>query len=473
MQSLRTRLTFSFAILVATVLVVAVGTLTAFSVGLRKQEMSAEIASAAHAARSIVEAAGVGVSDGALRDEIERRVRRPGLLVIGVRRGGFPPLWSSDRHAHASRPTPSPFGFQPAHDGAFRAPDWRMPLLLLLEPPPQIVPLRDDVIIIAVDHTSTLRALRTYLEGVSVVVGLVVIAAWFVAGWVTRQAIEPLLAVTARLDRFARGDFSPQALSTSDRSEIGDLIEAYNGAATQVAKAFAERAAVEEHMRRFVADAGHELRTPLSVIVASFEVLRKGGIDDEAMRGRVFANLESETKRMNALVERLVALARLERPQRPVPEAVDVVSLIREVTGAVRAARGGDVVIDAPSAAVAYIDHADACDALGNLIDNALKYGAEGPVAIAVETNADTVVVTVRDHGPGIPPGDRPHVFERFYRGWVGRTQGGSGLGLAIAKSAADRAGGALALRCGEPGQTCFALALPRPPGDGAPSAHA
>lgn len=466
MRSLRSRLTLSYTILVATVLIVAVGTLTVFAVGFLKRAAADEIASAEQSARAIVASASPALSDVDLLKEIDQRVRRPGIVILpGPRRGGFDPF----------APPPPAFGpptFRPPAL-TFGVPDWGMHVISLLEPRPALVPLRHDMLLIALDHAGTWRALRGYFEAVFVAVTLVVLAAWLVARWITKQAIAPLLEVTDRLRHFASGDFTPQTLTFSGRSEIGDIIQAYNGAAAQVADAFAEREAVEKHMRRFVADASHELRTPLSVIAASHEVLRSGEVDDPLMRKRIFSNLKKETNRMKTLVDRLVALARLERPERPAPEALDVVALIHEVTNAVRVVRGGNVTVEAPETAVAYVDQTDACDALGNLIENALKYGAEGPVTVGVETSGTEITVTVCDLGPGIPPGDRPHLFERFYRGWVGRTYGGSGLGLAIAKRAAERAGGMLVLRCGEPGKTCFALTLPRPAAGAIPVTHA
>ena len=465
MRSLRSRLTLSYTILVAAVLIVAVGTLTVFVAGFVKHAAADEIASAEQSARAIVAGASPALSDDALRREILQHARRPGIVVLfAPRRIGFAPFPPPRFFGPgALRPPALPFG----------VPDWDMRVLSLLEPRPALVPLRSDMLVIAIDHVAAWRAARVYLEAVSVAVLLVVLAAWLVARWITKQAIAPLLDVTGRLRQFASGDFTPQTLAFSGRSEIGDVIQAYNGAAAQVAAAFAEREAVEKHMRRFVADASHELRTPLSVIAASHEVLRGSAVDDPLLRERVFANLKKETNRMKALVDRLVALARLERPERPAPEALDVVALIHEVTNAVRVARGGNVTVEAPESALAYVDHTDACDALGNLIENALKYGAEGPVRVGVEATSAEITVTVSDRGPGIPPGDRPHLFERFYRGWIGRSYGGSGLGLAIAKRAAERAGGVLELRCGDPGKTCFALTLPRPAPGAAPAPYA
>lgn len=455
MRSLRSRLTLSYTILVAAVLIVAVGTLTVYAVGFIKRAAADDIASAEQSVRAVIAGASPALSDDALRKELLQRARRPGIVVFSApRRGGFAPFAPPPALGPgAPRPPAPPVG----------VPGWDMRMLSLLEPPPALVPFRHDLLIIAIDHAGTWWALRVYLEAVFVAVLLVVLAAWLIARWITKQAIAPLLDVTGRLRQFASGDFTPQTLNFSGRSEIGDVIQAYNGAAAQVAAAFAEREAVEKHMRRFVADASHELRTPLSVIAASHEVLRNGGVDDPLVRERVFGNLEKETNRMKTLVDRLVALARLEHPERPAPEALDIVALIHDLTTAVRVASGGSVIVEAPESALAFVDHTDACDALGNLIENALKYGAEGPVTVGVEAGSEEITVTVSDRGPGIPPGDRPHLFERFYRGWIGRTYGGSGLGLAIAKRAAERAGGVLELRCGEPGKTCFALILPRP----------
>jgi len=377
-----------------------------------------------------------------IEDEMVRRVSRPGLLVI--------PL-----------PPPPPQLLLDALPPR-NAPRWRLDIRSLIEPPPERIQVRDRVVMIGADPRVMIWAIAAYLRMLAFAVAIVIAMAWFVAVWMTRQAITPLLDVTARLRQFADGNFAPAPLHTSDHAEIGALIAAYNGAAAQVEAAFVERASVEEHMRRFVADAGHELRTPLSAISGAHDILRRGGLDDASMRERIFRNLRTETQRMNALIERLITLARLERPEHSEPEVLDIVELASDTIAAIRAARGGEITLKCDERAFAFADPGDAYDALGNLIDNAVKYGAGSPVLVEITLIPGAVVVCVGDRGPGIPPGDRPYIFERFYRGWIGRSDGGSGLGLSIAQRAIERAGGTLELRCGEPTQTVFALTLPR-----------
>ena len=442
MRSLRTRLTLSYAILVATILALVVGTLTVVVFDIFKRPLIGEIAAAAQTARAIVSMASPGQSALEIEDEIVRRVSRKGLLVVPL--PPPPPQLLLD-----ALPPPN-------------STRWHLDIRSLIAPPPERIQVRDRVVMIGADERLMMGAIAAYLRMLALAVAMVIAVAWFVAVWMTRQAITPLLDVTARLRQFADGNFTPAPLHTSDHAEIGALIAAYNGAAAQVEAAFVERASVEEHMRRFVADAGHELRTPLSAISGAHDILRKGGLDDASMRERIFRNLGTETQRMNALIERLITLARLERPEHSEPEVLDIVELASDTIAAVRAARGGDITLKCDESAFAFADPGDVYDALGNLIDNAVKYGAGSPVLVEITLTSGAVVVCVSDRGPGIPPGDRPYIFARFYRGWIGRSDAGSGLGLSIAQRAIERAGGTLELRCGEPARTVFAFTLPR-----------
>ena len=274
---------------------------------------------------------------------------------------------------------------------------------------------------------------REFLAILVAVLLLALVAAWLIARWIAAQAVAPLIAVTAELRRFAGGDFTPNAIPLRGMSDVGQLIEAYNGAARQVAAAFDERERGEGRMRRFLADAGHELRTPLSIVTAYIEVLRKGGADDADVRAKAFGTLATETTRMRHLVDRLVALARLEQPETTQPAVVDA----------------GVLATDAVAAIVAA------------LVDNAVKYGAGSRVRVVVEHARNAVAVRVIDGGPGIAPADRERIFERFYRGAAQAEAEGSGLGLAIAARAATRAGGELSLERSAPGETVFVLRLP------------
>jgi two-component system OmpR family sensor kinase len=302
---------------------------------------------------------------------------------------------------------------------------------------------------------------REFATILGVVLLLAVVASWLIARWIAGAAVAPLIAVTAELRRFAAGDFTPKTVPLRGMSDVGQLIEAYNGAGAQVAAAFDERELAEERMRRFLADAGHELRTPLSIVTAYIEVLRKGGTDDTNVRAKAFATLATETTRMRRLVDRLVALARLEQPETTQPEVVDVGALARDAVASIVAARGGDVSCEAESGTFVLADPADLHEAIANLVDNAVKYGAASRVRVVVEHARNAVAVRVIDGGPGIAPGEHERIFERFYRGAAQAGAEGSGLGLAIATRAAKRAGGELSLERSLPGDTVFSLRLP------------
>jgi two-component system OmpR family sensor kinase len=214
-------------------------------------------------------------------------------------------------------------------------------------------------------------------------------------------------------------------------------------------------------MRRFVADAGHELRTPLTAVSGFVDVLERGGPDPTAMHARVLPTMKKEAKRMQALVERLIALSRLEGLDQVAPSEVDLGQLVSEAIVELRAVRAGRVALTDVTEVPVYVDATGIYEALLNLIENALKYGEGSDVHVAVAREGDEAVVRVQDGGPGIEEGDRGRIFERFYRGNNRLSIEGSGLGLAIAARAAERAGGSVLLESAEPGRTVFALRLP------------
>ncbi len=314
------------------------------------------------------------------------------------------------------------------------------------------MPVKGSVLLILPESDRVDAAIRAYLAlvGASIVISLVL--SLLAARWSAAQAVSPLLAVTSELERFAAGDFRERELQTRDRGEIGALTVAFNAAARQVAQSFAERARVEDEMRRFVADASHELRTPLTVVTGFVDVLRRGGYADESVRDNAFRRIATETKRMRQLVERLIVLARIERLPSVAPEIVNIGEIAREAIAA-RAVDGTQVPLTiAGDASYVRADPADLHEAIGNLVENALKYGAHPHVDIARENGA--AVVRVRDTGPGIAADDAGKIFERFYPQRGHREIPGSGLGLTIAAGAAKRAGGTLVLEDASAGHT-------------------
>ncbi|HTI35011.1 MAG TPA: HAMP domain-containing sensor histidine kinase [Miltoncostaea sp.] len=191
--------------------------------------------------------------------------------------------------------------------------------------------------------------------------------------------------------------------------------------------------------RRFTADASHELRTPLTVLKAELEVGRMEGGDAEELRA-VLRSAEEEVDRLSRLADDLLVLARADAGGlvlRRGDVAVDEVLA--------RAARGRDGVAVAPSGLRVTGDDLRLEQAVGNLIDNALRHGAP-PVEVGARREDGVVRIVVRDHGAGIPPDFLPRATERFSRP-DGARSGGSGLGLAIVAAVARAHGGQVRLR--------------------------
>jgi two-component system OmpR family sensor kinase len=326
---------------------------------------------------------------------------------------------------------------------------------------PRRIEVAGASVIVAPDLRSVEAALNESALALFLASLLAVVLSWLCARWLAAHALAPMIAVTEQLERFSSGDFKTRPIETNERAELGRLIGAYNGAVAQVDRALGERVETEQRLRRFLADAGHELRTPITVIGGYVEILRKGGFDDAVIRETALATLTGEVRRSRELVERLMRLVTLERPELSATTAVDVETLAREAIANVTRARGGDVTLACAAPAAVTADPAELQEAIGNLVDNALKYGGGTPVAVTVEPQGSDVFVRVRDGGPGIAPADRERIFERFFRAAEVRDVEGSGLGLAICERAVARCGGTVLLEDPAPGSTTFRLTLP------------
>ncbi len=288
------------------------------------------------------------------------------------------------------------------------------------------------------------------------------ILAAMVGRYITERAIRPLLEVTEALQRFAARDFAPRPIAVDGQSDFAVLAHAYNAAAAQVAAAFAERDAAEAQMRQFIADAGHELRTPLTIVLGYIDLLRRRAGTGDERTNFIYASVASEGRRMRTLIDNLVLLAKLEGDDARPVEPFAVGWLVDEIVK-VRRELHPQVQIDVDLRVVGTViaDAGEIHEALANVVDNAIKYAPGSPIAIAIDSpRAGTIVISVSDRGPGIPPADRASIFERFFRGATRGEVEGSGLGLAIAKRALERAGGSLVLDPAYADGTRFVLTL-------------
>jgi signal transduction histidine kinase len=220
-------------------------------------------------------------------------------------------------------------------------------------------------------------------------------------------------------------------------------------------------AAARARQRSFVADAAHELRSPLTSIRTQLEVAERLGEG-----GSLPADLLLDVDRLTRLVEDLLLLARVDADTRGPArrERFEVAALLAEVAAGQTGARVPLTV--RPAAALELVgDRDELRRAVKNLVDNAVRH-ATSAVELAVLTEADEIRLVVRDDGPGLTPDERERVFERFTRldGARGRSQGGTGLGLPIARELVTRAGGTLTFTDAPPPWSLQAVVtLPRP----------
>jgi two-component system phosphate regulon sensor histidine kinase PhoR len=200
--------------------------------------------------------------------------------------------------------------------------------------------------------------------------------------------------------------------------------------------------------REFVANASHELKTPLTSIHGYAETLLSGGLEDEANRARFVETIRTQAERLEALVEDLLELADLERPDAALDiKDWDLAQIVREMTATfeeLAERRGLQIECDVRPGIRARVDRAKIDLALRNLLDNAIKYTDGGTVTVRIERTAAAIRVSVADSGRGIAPEHIPRLFERFYRVDRGRSRavGGTGLGLSIVKHAIALHGG-------------------------------
>lgn len=297
---------------------------------------------------------------------------------------------------------------------------------------------------------------------VAFVVG--VVPAILVGGWIAGRALEPVDRMITEVREITDGRTLHRRLAVPmARDELGRLAETLNQMMTRLERSFAA-------LRRFTADASHELKTPLTVVRAGVErAITRPGVPPETL-----APLEEtlqEVNRMTKLLDSLLTLARADEGRADLHrEPVDLREIIEEAgeTGELLAEHAGvGIEIRLPSdPVVVAVDRSRMRQLALNLIENAVKYTPRGgQVSVELGSVDGRVTFTVADTGIGIAPGDLPHVFDRFWRADSARTRtserAGTGLGLAICKWIAEAHGGTIDVQS-RPGRgTTFTVGLP------------
>jgi signal transduction histidine kinase len=316
-------------------------------------------------------------------------------------------------------------------------------------------------IIVRNNDATLVATVQSYLFALLIALVIAIIFGFLIARALTHQALRPLDDVTAALQRFAAGDLTPQRIASDEHHELGSLTVAYNGAIDQMKRAFDARDRANASMRQFIADAGHQLRTPLTVVQGFIAILRRGGFESSRDREHILDTMNDQSRIMGSLIDKLILLERWENPEAAPPGApIDVGTLVADLIAPIADANPQrQFAISTQAGILAAIDPTELSYVVTNLTDNAVKYGV-GEIAVRVHAQDSSAVIEVTDEGPGIPSTDAARVFDRFYRG-TQRDVPGSGLGLAIVKRAVERAHGTVTLDS-TPSGSRFVVKLPR-----------
>ncbi|HEY9438577.1 MAG TPA: HAMP domain-containing sensor histidine kinase, partial [Streptomyces sp.] len=294
--------------------------------------------------------------------------------------------------------------------------------------------------------------------------GIGVVGAGAAGWWIARTGLRPVDKLTQAVEHVARTDDLTVKIPVEGEDEIARLSRSFNSMTESLATS-------RDRQSRLIADAGHELRTPLTSLRTNIELLARSDETGRAIppddRRALMASVKAQMTELAALIGDLQELA---RPDAAHPGPLQVVALHDITHTALRRAklRGPELTFTADlrpwyvRAEPAALERA-----VVNVLDNAVKFSPPGG---SIEVTLDRGELTVRDHGPGIPAEDLPHVFERFWRSSSARQLPGSGLGLSIVARTVQQAGGEIALRPATDGPGTEATirlpGAPQPPPD-------
>jgi len=306
---------------------------------------------------------------------------------------------------------------------------------------------------------ATQRTLSSVLVGLAALsMALAGIGGWLVTG----QALAPLASATQVATRISHADDLSRRipLSGNESDEVAQLINAFNQTLSRLEGLFTSQ-------RRFVADVSHELRTPLTVIKGEVSLMRRmGQVDEESL-----TSVEAEVDRLTRLVGDLLLLAQAESGRLPLTmKPVELDTVLLEVFQQMRTLAGEKLKLHISEIDQVQVpgDRDRLKQVLVNLVGNAIQYTpAGGQVTLSLQKEGENARLIVSDTGPGIPPQDLPHIFERFYRGERSRKRSsgtqtsGFGLGLSIAYWIVRNHNGSIEASSREGQGTTFCVRLP------------
>ncbi|HWF74903.1 MAG TPA: HAMP domain-containing sensor histidine kinase, partial [Solirubrobacteraceae bacterium] len=271
------------------------------------------------------------------------------------------------------------------------------------------------------------------------------------------RVLSPLAEVAQAAEHISETEDLTTRIHVREDDEVGQLATRFNAMLDRLQSS---REAVDESVRaqrQLVADASHELRTPVTSLRTNVEVLLEGGALSDEDRERLLCDMVEQSEELSALVGDLIELARGDQPI-GAPDDVRLDGVVEEAVD--RARRNAPSVTFETHLEPVVVDGVPErlLRAVNNLLDNAARHTHTGT---SVEVRVDAGGVRVRDHGDGVDPQDLPHVFDRFYRGVNSRGRQGSGLGLAIVRQVAEQHGGRVTAANAPDGGAVFEIHLP------------
>jgi two-component system, OmpR family, sensor kinase len=343
----------------------------------------------------------------------------------------------------------------------------------------RVDPLGDGTTLIVGQSLHRVDETRRQLVAVLLLGSLAAIAAAVaVAWWLVGAGLRPLRRVEASAAAISESDLGDLRVPGADQpTEVGHLAAALNEMLDRLQQTSDEREqtlselrASESRMRRFVADASHELRTPIAATAAYAELFEQGARDRPEDLDRAMSGIRRETSRMAGLVDDLLLLARLDEHRPLAEESVDLTELVFAAIDAARTVDPGRPIrVKISDVLTVRGDAGRLRQVVDNLLANVRAHTPDA-TAFDVDLSADggDAVLTVTDAGPGVAPTDLDHLFDRFYRvdDARARTTGGSGLGLAIVDAIVRAHRGSITARNVEPHGLALTVRIPLEPHD-------
>lgn len=285
---------------------------------------------------------------------------------------------------------------------------------------------------------------------------------------VIKVSLRPLEDAEKTAEEIAAGNLSARMPEANPTTEVGRLVTSLNVMLARIEDAFAVRSESENKLRRFVADASHELRTPITAIRGFSELHRQGAVTGEKETTELIGRIENESMRMGSLVEDLLLLARLDQAREMKSKPVDINKVVEDAVISARAAGPEHpVTVNSSSDELFTLgDEVRIYQVVANLLANARAHTPIGtPITVSVTSSNAGVEISVADKGPGLSSEDQKRIFERFYRADSSRVRtgpDGSGLGLSIVDAVMRAHGGSVSVQS-TPGEgATFTLLFPR-----------